>query len=402
MFQLSRRTISKTAAGFVAGTTLLSIGSAIYYRPLPIHQNDSPSENDEMVKDSNNAAPIPKVAACNPAAKISHPSNPLTGPDRHREPFCSKDSPYFTREETPFFLSIAQTLSIGCTTLLIRLFMNTYGEYQITNDENYKHFIELVLGGKGRKEQNQGMITVSNHRSLFDDPGVVSCLLPLWIGIQPKYNRWGICSQEYCFADMLPAMVQGYIGAGQVLPIRRGAGIDQSLFKDFASLVAKGEWCHIFPEGGVWQWDELGGRGRHAVIEEDARKINKSKLKWGIGKLIAHAPKRPRVVPFAHVGMENLLPQDRITRKTTFKKNFVGGEPLQLRIQVGKEIMFDDLIDEYEGTHGNLWIYGDDHNNFISSDAEKELYRAIASRVERHLESLTREVVLKNKVSKDY
>ena len=68
---------------------------------------------------------------------------------------------------------------------------------------------------------------MSNHRSLFDDPGVVSCLLPLPIAIQPRYNRWALCSQEYCFNGALPGLVHGYIGAGQVLPIRRGGGIDQ-------------------------------------------------------------------------------------------------------------------------------------------------------------------------------
>jgi hypothetical protein len=30
---------------------------------------------------------------------------------------------------------------------------------------------------------------------------------------------------------------------------------------DFARLVAGGEWCHIFPEAGVWQKSTLGGRG---------------------------------------------------------------------------------------------------------------------------------------------
>mmetsp|Transcript_22772 Transcript_22772/g.33736 ORF Transcript_22772/g.33736 Transcript_22772/m.33736 type:complete len:397 (+) Transcript_22772:83-1273(+) len=395
MFQLSSRTIGKVATRVAAGTVALSIGTATYYRPLPVPEIKS----SHKTKDSSAASTTARTTACNPATNLIHSKHASVEPDRQQEPFCSKDLPYFDREKTPFLLSIAQSLSIGCTTLLIRLFMNTYGEYHITNDEHYDHFIKLVLGGKGRNEIKQPMITVSNHRSLFDDPGVVSCLLPIWIGIQPKYNRWGICSQEYCFGDMLPAIVKGYIGAGQVLPIRRGLGIDQSLFKDFASLVARGEWCHIFPEGGVWQWDELGGRGRHAVIEEEGRNVDKSKLKWGVGKLIAHAPVRPRVVPFAHAGMENLLPQERISRKTYLKEKLIGGEPLMLRIQFGQELQFDDLIEEYEAKHGKLWVYGDGdgRNHFISSETEKELYGKIALRVEHHLEILTKEVVMKGK-----
>ena len=363
MFNICSRTIAKYSIRAAVGTTALSFGTATYYRPLP-HTIESPSK------------------------------------DRKDVSFCSEEHPYFTREKTPFLLSIAQSLSIGCTTLLIRLFMNTYGEYNIKNDEHYQHFLKLVLGGDGRQEANQALITVSNHRSLFDDPGVVSCLLPLWVGLQPKYNRWGICSQEYCFADALPALVKGYVGAGQVLPIERGGGIDQRLLRDFASLVQKGEWCHIFPEGGVWQWNELGGRGRFHVVEEECNTVKKSKLKWGVGKLIAHARVRPRVVPFAHVGMENLLPQDRTTRKTYLKEKIFGGEPLKLYIQFGAEILFDDLIEEHEAKYGPLRKFDDmnkDDKSFVSTETEKELYKKIALRVENRLEPLARDVVVLNK-----
>jgi len=369
MFQAYGRSAARVARNLAGATLVLSFGSATYYRPLA----HSPTEND--------------------IANARSTKGVISGPSRKDELFCSEDLPYFSREETPVLLSIAQRISIGFTTLAIRLFMNTYGQYHITNDEHYNHFLKLVLGGDGRKEKNQAIITVSNHRSLFDDPGVVSCLLPLWIGIQPKYNRWGICSQEYCFGDIIPSIIKGYIGAGQVLPIRRGGGIDQNLFRDFASLVARGEWCHIFPEGGVWQWDELGGRGRHAIIESKASEVTKSKLKWGIGKLIAHAPVKPRVVPFAHVGMENLCPQEKVSRKTYLKKKLFGGEPLKLHIQFGREIVFDDLIEEYESKHGKLWVYGDASNHFVSSDSEKALYRQIALRVEGDLEALTKQLV---------
>lgn len=407
---------ARISARFVGGTALISFVTATYYRPLPLPEEDNGVQQtvastghstshlqnkrkhpqNNVLQEKQGSKPLGTNTMCcgqhTALAKL---------PDRTSATFCSKELPYFSRDETPLLLSIAQHLSIGCTTILIRIFMNTYGEYHIQNDENYAHFLRLVLGGEGRKERGQPLITISNHRSLFDDPGVVSCLLPLWVGIQPKYNRWGICSQEYCFSDALPAIVKGYIGAGQVLPIRRGGGIDQSLLQHFASFVARGEWCHIFPEGGVWQWDELGGRGRFAVLEEESKHVDKSKLKWGIGKLIAHAPIRPRVVPFAHAGMETLLPQDKVTRKTYLKEDLFGGEPLKVRIQFGEEIHFDDLIEEYEKTHGKLWVYGDSsYDKFTSSETEKELYKKITMRVERHLEELSRKVVESSKIQR--
>ena len=98
-------------------------------------------------------------------------------------------------------------------------------------------------------------------RSLFDDPGKVSCLLPLPIAIKPRYNRWALCRQEYCFNGALPGLVHGYISAGQVLPIRRGGGIDQRLLLDFARHLVWGEWCHVSPEGGGSSGTSWGGGG---------------------------------------------------------------------------------------------------------------------------------------------
>ena len=67
------------------------------------------------------------------------------------------------------------------------------------------------------------------------------------------------------------------------------------------------------------------------------------------------------------------------------------------------EILFDDLIEEYEKTHGTLWTYsGGDNitsgsdttkNKWISSDSEKQLYHEIALRIEAHMEILTKKVV---------
>jgi hypothetical protein len=38
----------------------------------------------------------------------------------------------------------------------------------------------------------------------------------------------------------LPSILQAYGGLGRVLPLRRGAGVNQKLFLDYARLVAAG------------------------------------------------------------------------------------------------------------------------------------------------------------------
>ena len=118
-----------------------------------------------------------------------------------------------------------------------------------------------------------------------------------------------------------------------------------------------------------------------------------------MGKLIAHAPVCPKIIPFAHTGMDNLLPQDPQSGRTYL--NLFGSEPLHVRIKFGKEIHMDDLIDEFESKHGKLWKYDStsDHcteqNNWESSDNEKQLYQKIALRIEQELEKITNVMVLK-------
>ena len=203
----------------------------------------------------------------------------------------------------------------------------------------------------------------------------------------------------------------------------------------------------------MWQWDELGGRrrlpsdassaaptfwydrddgrgegGRRIVpATEEQRALPpspKGKLKWGVGKLIAHAPVTPKVIPFAHCGMETLLPQDEHTGRTKLRDDPLGPlvvqvkemfglqdgdgvDGLHVKIRFGEEIRFDDLIREHEAKHGTLWKYsgnvdaeelengrsrGGFHKHWDSSREERELYSKIARRIEVHLEGLTREV----------
>ena len=119
---------------------------------------------------------------------------------------------------------------------------------------------------------------------------------------------------------------------------------------------------------GVWQHDELGGRGaderkrttvqecvetrqectseNNVFVDEEGKVCGKGKLKWGIGKMIAHAPKPPVVIPFCHTGMEKVMPQDPATRKTISLIPIPGKH--DVKVQFGCEIDFSDLIEEHE------------------------------------------------------
>jgi hypothetical protein len=66
----------------------------------------------------------------------------------------------------------------------------------------------------------------------------------------------------------------------------------------------------------------------------------------------------------------------------------------------GEEIAFDDLIQEHEKKYGKLRVYhgeNRDHDQYVSSESEKELYKKITLRIEHRLEDLTRKVVISDK-----
>jgi monolysocardiolipin acyltransferase len=176
---------------------------------------------------------------------------------------------------------------------------------------------------------------------------MMSSILPLWMSMEPRYVRWSVCSQEFCFNPEYSSLIHAFSGLGKVMPIRRGGGINQKLLLDFARRLAAGDWCHVFPEGGIWQKPVLGGRDNGSEKEL-------GHLKWGVGKLIAHSPKRAIVIPFFQFGMETLLPQDPVTKKLD---SMIPKPGHNVKVRFGVELDFDDLIKEHEELHGQLWKY---------------------------------------------
>ena len=125
------------------------------------------------------------------------------------------------------------------------------------------------------------------------------------------------------------------------------------------------------------------------------------RLKWGTGKLIAHSAIAPIVIPFYHYGMVGVLPQHNEWRKredgsTFFHNNVVQWKPHwgnKVKVWIGDPVNYQDLIIEYEKTHGPLrkvspepTLTQEDFDRRIqdwkSSEQEKDLYSKITKRVE--------------------
>jgi monolysocardiolipin acyltransferase len=132
--------------------------------------------------------------------------------------------------------------------------------------------------------EGRGVLTFSNHVSLFDDPLLISNLGAT------RYDevRWIPADHRNFFSS---AMKGALFSCGKCVPIIRGAGLEQPGFDFLLERLRAGDWVHIFPEGG-------------RTREADARL--RTPFKIGIGRLLAEA--HPIAIPFYHRGMHDVLP----------------------------------------------------------------------------------------------
>lgn len=57
---------------------------------------------------------------------------------------------------------------------------------------------DILLQHVFEREAGQGLLTVSNHQSVLDDPGLWAALLPWW-RLHPDKFRWTICTEDVFF-----------------------------------------------------------------------------------------------------------------------------------------------------------------------------------------------------------
>ena len=154
-----------------------------------------------------------------------------------------------------------------------RLLLSKLNRLQFEGRARWDH----LFGEDGsvfRRADGRGLLSFSNHVSLFDDPLLISNLG----ATQYKNVRWIAADHINFFGNRLKGLI--YSG-GKCVPIMRGGGLNQPGFDFLINRLKLGEWVHIFPEGG---------RTR------DPMHLLQLPLKLGIGKLICEA--NPVVMPF--------------------------------------------------------------------------------------------------------
>ena len=166
-----------------------------------------------------------------------------------------------------------------------------------------------------------GLLTVANHTSTLDDPGVLSAALPLSLfatdHLSGRAVRWSLCAREVCHSN--PAL-SAFFRSGKTLAIERGGGVDQPSTRAAADALASGGWVHVFPEGRVSPSGKLG------------------RLRWGVGALVcgcvASGGAPPLLLPLYHSGMATVLPLGSVLPRPLGKK---------LNLSVGEAIDLSDL-----------------------------------------------------------
>lgn len=119
---------------------------------------------------------------------------------------------------SPFLVWLGRAWLTPLIVTMSRIFLRGLNTFKVTKDDNYWDFIDAVTA----REPERALVTVSNHRSLMDDPPLISNILPYHVGIQPRYLRFGACAEEFCYNDSFPGLVYAFMGAGRSLPMWRG------------------------------------------------------------------------------------------------------------------------------------------------------------------------------------
>lgn len=162
------------------------------------------------------------------------------------------------------------------------------------------------------------LLSMFNHNSCFDDPGLMGGILSVAQLADKQGMRWGISATEVIFVNRF---LSTFWALGKVVPVMRGWGPRQPALDFLIDRLNEGSWVNIFPEAKV----------NDTQCEE--------RYKWGVGRLVAESKKSPIILPVYHVGMNRILPNPKAGESQPFlirPGNLVTvciGEPIDMSVE---------------------------------------------------------------------
>ncbi|RPB08890.1 hypothetical protein P167DRAFT_511486 [Morchella conica CCBAS932] len=262
----------------------------------------------------------------------------------------------------------ASTAAMATTGILSRLFL--YGTQRVKVDGMDK-FLELLKAR--RNERNAGLLTVSNHLSVLDDP-LIWGLLPCSYMFSPRDLRYGLGSHDICFKNKA---LGSFFAAGQVLPTFRlhkdpRGGLFQPSISEAISLLdaPQHHWMHIFPEGRVHQ------NPKHEMRY----------FRWGVSRLLLEPAIQPSLVPMFITGFSDIMHESR-----GFPR-FLPRVGKGVTLHVGEVVPDSRFLDLRSKWHDLKYRYCDDKEYLKTGKEAVELRIETTGRVREEVAKLRRRV----------
>ncbi len=254
-----------------------------------------------------------------------------------------------------FLTSVIKWIIVLATTFIMKILNRTYVHDPNNNLEKYVF----------HRDSNMGLLTISNHCSILDDPGLWCGTIPMNMLTLDKIRNIIMVEEAYnCFGKISANIFHGL----NCLPIKRGdiRGLESpqlyQLFRRLNGLAhyvddvsKKKEWCHVMIEGRIlqpWRYELPHGNSLPQL----------GKFRLGAAKLIATTPPSNLIVlPIYHYGMHKIFPETppkdrykidangdvsatRISGKTKLRFPRWGN---RIDIYIGNPISFHDLVPKY-------------------------------------------------------
>ncbi|THV75133.1 hypothetical protein D6D28_02037 [Aureobasidium pullulans] len=230
----------------------------------------------------------------------------------------------------------------GATGFLCRTFLVGLNRLEVNGYDKFMHLLDERADVKGR---TKGLITVSNHTSVMDDP-ILWGVLPYRYHWNPDNVRWSLASHDLAFQNKFTSL---FFSLGNTLPCHRlqhspYGGLLQPTMTQAIRLLSAGPfpaptatpasrslkspdisdpfsgghltystdgvdtfpapsayasrrhaWVHIFPEGRVHQKEDKTMRY----------------FKWGVSRLILESEPAPDLVPLFIEGFDSIMHESR-------------------------------------------------------------------------------------------
>ena len=212
--------------------------------------------------------------------------------------------PIYENAMQKYFFAILVKL-VALVTRFIMCVLNT----TVLHDDK-KQLSTLILN----RPLDKGLLTVSNHVSMADDPGIWCGILP-FKALGPTFGRSIVMVEEfyYCLGSFSAAIFHRL----KCLPVRRGdlRGLESPQLEALHARLngrvklqknrrddknSRRQWCHLMAEGRIlqpWRFDPY-----------DRPRLGR--LRHGAAKLIACSPPSKTIVlPIYHDGMHHILPE---------------------------------------------------------------------------------------------